>query len=204
MEALQHFLILRTGLESYCIFFLLIAISSINLCNSDFTFITAGTLSSRGIFDYRILIILGFFALLTGDSITFFSGRKWGRALIHKKPFSFILNDEKMDRAEDFFKKKGLILLFFVRFLPFLRTSLFLTTGTLRVHPKNFYVLNALSSAIYLPLVIIGSNRAGANIGEIINTFKRLQSIPILLVLALLIYFILRKTTLKKKVQLEK
>ena len=198
METLQHFLTQYSGFESYLIFFFLVTASCVGLFNSDIAFITAGALSAVGFFDYRILIILGFFALLTGDSITFFAGRKWGRALIRKKPFSFVLNDEKMDVAESFFKRKGLIIIFMVRFLPLLRTSLFLTTGSLRVDAKKFYLLNALSTAIYLPIVIIGSNRASANASEIVATLKRFQFIPILLLVSLGLFFYVRKSRSKK------
>ena len=199
MEALQHFLIQYSGSASYLVFFFLITVSSLSLCNSDLAFITAGTLSATGFFDYRILIFLGFFALLAGDSIVFFSGRKWGRTLVRKKPLSLVLNDEKMDAAETFFKKKGVILLFFVRFIPFTRTAIFLTTGSLQVKAKYFYLFNAFSTAIYLPLIIIGSNRAGANATEIISTIKKFQFIPIIILISLALYLYIKKFRLKKE-----
>lgn len=186
METLQNFLTQYSGFEAYLIFFFLTTASCIGLFNSDIAFITAGALSGMGFFDYRILIILGFFGLLLGDSITFFAGRKWGRTLIKKKPFSFVLNDTKMDIAESFFKRKGLVIIFLVRFLPLLRTSLFLTSGSLKVKPIKFYILNALSTSIYLPIVIIGCNRASANAGEIVATLKRFQFIPVLILLSIL------------------
>jgi membrane protein DedA with SNARE-associated domain len=198
MEILQNFLTQYSGPEAYLIFFLLITASCIGLFNSDIAFITAGALSVN-FFDYRLLIIIGFFALMCGDSITFFAGRKWGRALIRKRPFSFVLNDQKMDAAESFFRRKGLIIIFLVRFLPLLRTSLFLTTGSLRVKPSNFYLLNGLSSMIYLPIVIIGSNRASANAGEIVATLKRFQFIPVLLVLSLGMFFYLKRIRTNKE-----
>jgi membrane protein DedA with SNARE-associated domain len=199
METLQHFLTQYTGYEAYAIFFVLVTASCVGLFNSDIAFITSGALSGMGFFDYRILIILGFIGLLTGDSITFFAGRKWGRTLIRKRPFSFVLNDQKMDTAESFFKKKGLIIIALVRFLPLLRTSLFLTTGSLRVEAKTFYLLNALSTAIYLPLVIIGSNRASANAAEIVATLKRFQFVPILLLVSIILFFYIKKSRSNKE-----
>lgn len=199
MEAIQNLLTQYSGVEAYVIFFLLVVACCVGLFNSDITFITAGALASIQFYDYRILIVLGFFALLTGDSITFFSGRKWGRALIRKKPFSFVLNDEKVDKAEAFLESKGQIFIFMVRFLPLLRTALFLTAGSLQVKPKYFYILNALSTMIYLPLVIIGSYRASANASEIIATLKRFQFAPILLLMALALFFCLKKFRTKKE-----
>ncbi len=152
-----------------------------------------------GIFDYRYLILLGFCALLTGDSITFFSGRKFGRTLSRKKPFSFVLNDRKMDAAEAFFERKGPIIIFMIRFLPLLRTALFITIGSLKVNPKKFYILNSLSTMIYLPLVIIGSNRASANASEIVDTVKKFQFIPILLLVAFVGFFLLKKNRMKNE-----
>ena len=199
MEALQTFLTQYSGMEAYIVFFFLSIACCVGLFNSDITFITAGALSSIQFFDYRILIALGFFALLIGDSITFFAGRKWGSALIQIKPFSFVLNDEKMNAAESFLQKKGVIFVFFVRFLPLLRTALFLTAGSLRVKPKTFYALNALSTLIYLPLVIIGSKSASANAHEIVANVKRLQFIPILFLGTVVLFFYLKNSRAKKE-----
>jgi membrane protein DedA with SNARE-associated domain len=198
METLQHFFMQHSGVEAYLIFFMIVTASCVGLFNSDIAFITSGALSAVGFFDYRLLIILGFIGLLSGDSITYFSGRKWGRTIIRKKPFSFVLNDAKLDVAEGFFKRKGLFFVFLVRFLPLLRTSLFLTIGSLRVHPKHFYSLNAFSTAIYLPLVIIGSNRASANAGEIVATLKRFQFVPLTLLVGLIVFFVVKKNGNKK------
>jgi membrane protein DedA with SNARE-associated domain len=173
--------------------------SCVGLFNSDIAFITSGALSAAGFFDYRILIFLGLIALLTGDSITFFSGRKWGRKIIRNKPFSFVLNDAKLDVAESFFKRKGLFFVFLVRFLPLLRTSLFLTIGSLKVKPKHFYSLNTLSTLIYLPIVIIGSNRASANASEIVATLKKFQFIPLTLLASLILFLALKKKRVNEK-----
>ncbi len=198
METLQHFFMQHSGVEAYVIFFLIVTASCIGLFNSDIAFITSGALSAIGFFDYRWLILLGFIALLTGDSITFFSGRKWGRTIIRNKPFSFVLNDAKLDTAEGFFKRKGLFFVFMVRFLPLLRTALFLTIGSLKVRPRHFYLLNALSTAIYLPLVIIGSNRASANATEIVATLKRFQLVPLFALLSLIVFFTVKKNRSKR------
>lgn len=197
METLQTFLTQYSGFEAYIIYFLLIVASSMGLFNSDIVFITSGALSGMGVFDYRILILIGFCALLTGDSITFFSARKWGRALVRRRPFSYVLNDAKMDAAEAFFKKKGIIMLFLVRFTPMMRTPVFLVSGSLKADPKKFYLLNALASSIYLPVVIIGCNRASANATEIIATLKKFQFIPVLLLLSVILFFYFRSRSKK-------
>ncbi len=199
METLQHFFMQHSGIEAYLIYFIIVTASCVGLFNSDIAFITSGALSAAGFFDYRILIFLGLIALLTGDSITFFSGRKWGRKIIRKKPFSFVLNDAKLDVAESFFKRKGLFFVFLVRFLPLLRTSLFLTIGSLKVNPKHFYSLNTLSTLIYLPVVIIGSNRASANASEIVSTLKKFQFIPLTLLASLILFLALKKKRVNEK-----
>lgn len=199
METLQHFFMQHSGIEAYLIYFIIVTASCVGLFNSDIAFITSGALSAAGFFDYRILIFLGLIALLTGDSITFFSGRKWGRKIIRKKPFSFVLNDAKLDVAESFFRRKGLFFVFLVRFLPLLRTSLFLTIGSLKVKPKHFYSLNTLSTLIYLPIVIIGSNRASANASEIVATLKKFQFIPLTLLASLILFLALKKKRVTEK-----
>ena len=199
MESLQTFLTQYSGIESYLVFFFVVVVSCIGLFNSDITFITAGALSSIQFFDVRILIAVGFVALMIGDSITFFVGRRWGRTIIRKKPFSLVLSDQKMDAAESFLAKKGKMIISFVRFLPLLRTALFLSAGSLKVKPKYFYSLNAFSSLIYLPIVILASARASSHAKEIVAGFKKFQLIPITLLAVLILFFLIKKNYAKKE-----
>ena len=122
--------------------------------NSDFCLITASVLAALGVFNLKILIPIAFCALLTGDSITFFVGRKWGRHILAAKPVCWVLSPKKVELAEHYLNTKGTKFLFIVRFLPLIRTVLFFTAGSLRVRPRTFYLMDMAATAIYLPIVM--------------------------------------------------
>lgn len=196
MEQAREFLTQFSGPGGYGIFYLIIMSCGIGFpFNSDLMLITASVLASMGYFDLRALMILAFFALLSGDTINFFVARRYGKTLLSKAPFRWILKPEKIVTAESFMRTRGDKFLFVVRFLPLIRTALFFTAGCLQVTPRKFYFLNGTATAIYLPILMGTAFTAAENIDQVIATLKKFQFglLAGLIVIAILLYFARRK-----------
>lgn len=199
MEWVQQFLTQVSGPTAYLLFFLLIMACGCGLpMNSDISLITAAVLASKGVFQIWILIPLAFFALLTGDSITFFAGRKWGYRLIRRRPFKWVLKQKQIERAERYLENHGARFLFVVRYLPLIRTALFFTAGSLKVRPRTFYLMDGLASTLYLPLVMGTAYFASENIDSVIQTFKNFQFLLLAGFLFVLGAVLLRKNSKRK------
>mgnify|MGYP001549544968 CR=1 FL=1 len=126
---------------------------------------------------------------MTGDTVIFFVGRRWGKSLLNVAPFQWIFQPEKIAMAENFINTKGEKFLFILRFLPLIRTPLFFAAGSLRVKPRTFYIMDATATLIYLPALMGASFYASENIDQVVATLKKFQFGLLGLVVLVAIYF---------------
>jgi len=193
MDRAQEFLTHFSGPAGYLFFYALVAACGCGFpFNSDITLITAAVLCANGVFQLWILMVLAFSAILTGDSITFFVARNWGLNLIKVPPFRWILSEKSVANASQSLNQHGLKFLFIVRFLPLIRTALFFTAGTLQVPPKSFYLMNGVATLIYVPMIMVSSYYASANIDVLLKVLKQFQ-FGLLAAVILMAALILRK-----------
>lgn len=194
MEQARHFLTQFTGPESYLIFYLLLTGCGIGMpFNSDFVIISASVLAALGVFKLPLLFPFALFGLMTGDCINYFVARKYGKKILVKRPFRWVLNPEKVTAAEHYFKEKGSAFIFVIRFLPLIRTVLYFTAGSLQVKPRVFFSLDFLSTLIYLLVVMNAAFYASENIDQLITTFKNAQFTLLGLFILTIIAFFIRK-----------
>jgi membrane protein DedA with SNARE-associated domain len=201
MDQARDLLLHFTGPTGYAFFYGLIMSCGMGApFNSDFCLITASVLASLGYFDLRVLMVLAFFALLSGDTFTFYLGRKFGKSILAKRPFCWLFKPEKIALAEHFLRTRGERFLFVVRFLPLIRTVLFFTAGSLQVRPKAFYLYNAIATAIYLPILMSTAFFMSENIEAVLATLKKFQFLLMAgLIVTIAIVFIQRRNRSRQK-----
>ena len=189
MEQAKEFLTQFNGPEGYFFFFLSLIGCGIGLpINSDLILIAASMLAALGIFKLQFLIPIAFLGLLTGDTINFFVARRFGPILLRKAPFKWILSPSKIEKAEEFLERRGSKFIFCIRFLPFVRTALFFTAGSLQTRPRIFYLLNGASTVIYLAVLMNLSFQAGTNIDLLVAGFKKFQRGFLILVMTVIAF----------------
>ena len=195
MEQARELLTQFSGPGGYAIYFFIIVACGVGLpFNSDLTFITASVLSHLGYFQLSLLIPLGFLALLCGDSINFFIARKFGKKIIQIKPISWVIKPEKVAIAEGYLKRNGTRFIFVVRFLPLIRTVLYFTAGSLHVNISTFYLMDALSTLIYLPLLMGSAYLMSEHIERVILALKNFQfGLLFLIIFAGITFFLINK-----------
>lgn len=138
---------------------------------------------------------IAFLGLLTGDAINYFVARKYGTRLLRIAPFRWIVSTQKVQAAEKLLNEKGTGYLFFVRFLPLIRTVLFFTAGSLQVPARRFFTMDGLSTLIYLPALMSLAFFTGENINPLVTKFKQFQFILLGLVVCMGVVFLIRKST---------
>ncbi len=204
MDQARELLTQFSGTQGYLFFYALIMSCGMGApFNSDFCLITASVLAAMGYFDLKILMVLAFFALISGDTFTFFLGRKFGKSLLNKRPFCWLFKPQKVALAEHFLRSKGEKFLFVVRFLPLIRTVLFFTAGSLQVRPKSFYLFNAAATAIYIPVLMNSAFYASENIDQLVAGLKQFQFALLTLAIIAFVFVFQRQRTKRraKKVQ---
>jgi membrane-associated protein len=102
---------------------------------------TTGLLSSRGLFDIRLMIPLLMAAAVIGDSVGFSIGRKLGPRLFAKEDTRIFKKKYLID-AQKFFDKHGGKAIILARFIPAVRSFTPMIAGAANMNYGNFIKFN--------------------------------------------------------------
>ncbi|MCC6173722.1 MAG: VTT domain-containing protein [Chloroflexi bacterium] len=102
---------------------------------------TAGFLASQGVFNLPVLMLLLSIAAITGDSVGYWTGEKFGRRLF-KDNSSFWRNPKHLDAAHEFYEKHGGKAIILARFLPAVRTFVPIVAGMAQMSYRKFLFFN--------------------------------------------------------------
>ncbi|HKI35509.1 MAG TPA: DedA family protein [Gemmataceae bacterium] len=85
--------------------------------------------------------------ILCSDMLLYGIGHHWGARLIEHRWLAQFLTPEKLERIQNNFHRYGIKILLFVRWIPGIRSPLFLTAGTMRLPVLRFLVADAIAAA---------------------------------------------------------
>lgn len=111
----------------------------------DSLLVTAAILRHELNLSVVVLTMVAFLAAFAGDQVGFWLGRRFGRGLF--KDDARILKTEYLDRAEDFFARRGPLALVLGRFVPIIRTYVPLASGTAGMPYRRFIAWNVIGAA---------------------------------------------------------
>lgn len=120
----------------------------------DITLITAGLLAGLGNISLPGAFIASFVGVMIGDATLFYLGRKFGYKVFKLPIFRSIFNERRIAMAHEKVLANSAFICFTARFLPGLRSPLFLTSGILGVRPIVFFSLDGFAALISVPLWI--------------------------------------------------
>ncbi|EUJ28608.1 SNARE associated Golgi protein [Listeria grayi] len=144
------------------------------------------------------VIIVLWLAAILGDTVNYAIGKRVGTAIPKNSWISKWINQEKMDKAEQFFNKYGGKTIFIARFMPFIRTFAPFVAGASRMNYRYFLTYNVLGATAWVLICTL----AGYFFGQvpIIKDNFSLVAIGIIIVsvLPIIISFI-RSKVMKKK-----
>lgn len=109
---------------------------------------TAGFLASQKIFNIWILLPLITLGAIGGDSVGFWTGRKFGGWLIKQKE-SFFFQKKHLETAKRFYDKHGGKTLILARFMPAIRTFAPIVAGMAEMHYGSFITYNVIGGLMW-------------------------------------------------------
>ncbi|MCR5537282.1 MAG: DedA family protein [Succinivibrio sp.] len=119
----------------------------------DITLVSGGVISGLDYANPHIMLIVGLAGVLIGDSTMYIGGRVFGYRIQRVRTFRKILSPKRFSQIQKKFKKYGLWLLFVARFLPGLRSPIFLVAGmSRRVSYFVFILMDGLAALISVPV----------------------------------------------------
>ncbi|SFS58247.1 membrane protein DedA, SNARE-associated domain [Succinivibrio dextrinosolvens] len=121
----------------------------------DITLVSGGVISGLALANPHIMCAIGLTGVLAGDSTMFLAGRIFGYRVQRLKFFRKVVSPQRFSQIQRKFKKHGLGLLFVARFLPGLRSPIYLVAGmSHRISYITFIVMDGLAALISVPVWI--------------------------------------------------
>jgi len=118
----------------------------------DLSLVAGGIIAGLGHADLRLMILVGLTGVLVGDAIVFLVGHHLGLRARRLRWVARVLTPRRYARVQARFDRHGNRMLFFARFLPGLRTAVFLSAGmTHRVSFWRFLAFDGLAALISVP-----------------------------------------------------
>ncbi|MEM6821174.1 MAG: alpha/beta fold hydrolase [Verrucomicrobiota bacterium] len=148
--------------------------------SEDLATVAAGLLVSQDVLPFWAAIVACFFGIMSGDVTIYFIGRIAGIEILRKRPFSWIISEQNVLDAQEWFEHRGMMAIVLSRFIPATRFPVYMATGILGVPPLKFCTVLSLAALVWTPLIIALAAALGTPILNFVETYER-WSLPILI-----------------------
>lgn len=150
----------------------------------DIPLLAAGWLVHKGGADLRLMIFSGLFGVILGDTTLFVLGHRYGMHVLEHRLFRWLAKPWLLEKVRSMYTSHGAKILFAARFMPGLRSIVFLNAGVFRVPYWKFLAFDGGAALISVPLWILAGWKFSAHIEQLLGS-ARLASYIIGTVLAL-------------------
>ncbi|WP_343215302.1 DedA family protein [Dokdonella sp.] len=158
----------------------------------DISLVAGGVMSGLGYANVHTMCAVAIVGILAGDVLMFVLGRIYGERALRLRWVAYLLTPRRYAMVQAKFSRYGNRLMFIARFLPGLRSPIYLTAGmTRRVSFMRFFLLDTFAALISAPIwVYLGYY--GAKNHEWLLTWLDRGKIIVMLVAALILFFVAR------------
>jgi len=113
--------------------------------------LTSAILSHAGVLNPWWAVTACLIGVMVGDSVMFYLGRRWGGHVFDHRLAKILLTERRQRVIAYYFHRYGARIIFVARFLPGIRSALFLTAGTNRVRYATFLVMDGAAALLSIP-----------------------------------------------------
>lgn len=136
------------------------------------TLIGSGLLLYKGQVEFVHITVVCSLAILLGDSVPYWIGRRWGPAALRLRWVSRILHPERFAKLQQKFNEHGQWTTFGFRFLPGLRIPGYFMAGMLGMRYWRFILLDTVGVLISVPISIYIGKVLGDQMDQLQRTMK--------------------------------
>lgn len=123
----------------------------------DIILVTTGMLAALGKFPLALGIVLCLIGVLSGDATLFFVGRRFGRGVLMGEWAQRMVGPRHLERAQALVLEHARFICFGARFLPGIRSAIYLVAGAMGVKPTTYLMQDGLAALITVPFwVVVG------------------------------------------------
>ncbi|RDI98622.1 DedA family protein [Dyella solisilvae] len=118
----------------------------------DITLVAGGVITGLGYGNVHVMVGIGMAGVLVGDAGMFLLGHHYGARIRQWRFVARVLTPERYAKVQEKFERYGNRMMFIARFLPGMRTAVFITAGsTHRVSFLRFFLLDGAAALISVP-----------------------------------------------------
>ena len=140
----------------------------------DISLVAGGIIAGLGYADVNLMCVVGLAGVLLGDTVMFLVGHHFGARAMRLRWVAHLLTPRRYAKVQHKFARYGNWLMFVARFLPGLRTAVFLTAGmTHRVSFLRFIALDGLAALISVPAWVYLGYFGAENHDELLAWVRR-------------------------------
>jgi membrane protein DedA with SNARE-associated domain len=119
----------------------------------DVTLVAGGVIAGLGYANVHLMVALSLFGVMAGDLTMFAFGHHFGARILRWHLVAWLLTPTRYANVQQKFERYGNRLLFIARFLPGMRTAVFVSAGlTHRVSMWRFALFDGLAALISVPV----------------------------------------------------
>jgi membrane protein DedA with SNARE-associated domain len=150
---------------SYLGVFVLILVFSVAPLSKTLVIVAGGVLASQGVGSLGLYLLVSVAALVTADGAYYLLGYFGGTRVTQWRFFSAPSKARRFAKAGEIFRRHDWSAVFSARFLPFVRSFIFIVAGWNRMSPLRFVSADLISAGLYVPPALglgyfVGENRA--------------------------------------------
>ncbi len=111
----------------------------------------AGAIAALGSLNLGLVIAILISAAILGDTVNYWIGHYFGRKIVDNPKITFI-NQEHIDKTEQFYKKYGGKTIILARFVPIIRTFAPFVAGVGKMHYRTFITYNVVGGILWVSI----------------------------------------------------
>ncbi|MEK7118947.1 MAG: DedA family protein, partial [Patescibacteria group bacterium] len=142
----------------------------------------AGAIAALGSLNIWVIVFLLVIAAIAGDTVNYWIGHYFGRKIVNNPRIPFI-NQEHIDKTEQFYKKHGGKTIILARFVPIVRTFAPFVAGIGTMDYQKFLLYNVVGGVIWVGMFTFAGYFFG-NIAFIKQNFH--YAVIVIIVLSIL------------------
>jgi membrane protein DedA with SNARE-associated domain len=193
LHEIVDFIVQTVGSLGYFgIFIMMFLESSFFPFPSEVVMVPAGYLAFKGEMNMTIAIIAGILGSLAGALFNYFLAIKFGRKFLIKYGKYFFVNEETINKMENFFKEHGPISTFSGRLIPAVRQYISFPAGLAKMNIFLFSLYTSLGAGIWVIILALVGYFIGDN-EQLIKEYLRYIVIAILITLSFVVYLYYKK-----------
>ena len=142
----------------------------------DVTLVAGGVISGLHFTNVHIMVAVGLLGVLVGDGMMFLLGKFYGEQILRFKPVMRLMPPKRYAQVQQKFDKYGNRVLFVARFLPGLRSPIFLTAGMSgKISFWQWLIMDGLAALISVPFWVYLGHFGAENKDWLMQQVHRFQ-----------------------------